>query len=81
MLTLTWVLEFDAQRTCAFIRNRYNLNPRTRDKEEKRFGPIIKEIFARSIPIGSMAVLRTFKDKTGKFGRILGELVWKDPNY
>ena len=25
-----------------------------------------------------MAVLRTHKDKTGKFGRILGELVWED---
>lgn len=51
---------------------------RTRDKEEKRFGLLSKEYVKSHYPVGSMAILRTHKDKTGKFGRILGELVWKD---
>lgn len=51
---------------------------RTRDKEEKRFGLLSKKYLQDHYPVGSMAVLRTHKDKTGKFGRILGELVWKD---
>ena len=51
---------------------------RTRDKEEKKFGLLSKEYVKSCYPVGSMAVLRTHKDKTGKFGRILGELVWKD---
>jgi len=51
---------------------------RTRDKEEKKFGLLSKEYVKSRYPVGSMAVLRTHKDKTGKFGRILGELVWKD---
>ena len=51
---------------------------RTRDKEEKRFGLLSKKYLQDHYPVGSMAVLRTHKDKTGKFGRILGELVWED---
>jgi len=51
---------------------------RTRDKEEKKFGLLSKEYVKSRYPVGSMAILRTHKDKTGKFGRILGELVWKD---
>ena len=50
---------------------------RTRDKEEKRFGLLSKQYMKDHYPVGSMAVLRTHKDKTGKFGRILGELVWE----
>ncbi len=50
---------------------------RTRDKEEKRFGLLSKQYVKDHYPVGSMAVLRTHKDKTGKFGRILGELVWE----
>jgi len=51
---------------------------RTRDKEEKRFGLLSKQYLKDHYPTGSMAVLRTYKDATGKFGRILGELVWED---
>ena len=51
---------------------------RTRDKEEKKFGLLSKEYVKSRYPVGSMAILRTHKDKTGKFGRILGELVWED---
>ncbi len=51
---------------------------RTRDKEEKRFGLLSKQYVKDHYPVGSMAILRTHKDKTGKFGRILGELIWKN---
>ena len=51
---------------------------RTRDKEEKKFGLLSKEYVKSRYPVGSMAILRTHKDKTGKFGRILGELIWED---
>ena len=50
---------------------------RTRDKEEKRFGLLSKQFVKDHYPVGSTAILRTHKDKTGKFGRILGELVWE----
>ena len=49
---------------------------RTRDKEEKRFGLLSKQYLKTHYPVGSMAVLRTHKDKTGKFGRILGEFIY-----
>ena len=51
---------------------------RTSDKEEKKFGLLSKKYLEDHYPIGSVATLRTHKDKTGKFGRILGELVWQD---
>ena len=51
---------------------------RTRDKEEKRFGLLAKQFVKDHYPVGSTAILRTHKDKTGKFGRILGELVWEN---
>jgi len=51
---------------------------RTRDIEEKKFGLLSKQFVKDHYPVGSTAILRTHKDKTGKFGRILGELVWKD---
>tara|TARA_B100001057_G_scaffold488129_1_gene571992 strand:- start:654 stop:1064 length:411 start_codon:yes stop_codon:yes gene_type:complete len=51
---------------------------RTRDKEEKRFGLLSKQYLKDHYPVGSMATLRTYKDATGKFGRILAELVWED---
>ncbi len=51
---------------------------RTRDLEEKKFGLLSKQFVKDHYPVGSTATLRTHKDKTGKFGRILGELVWKD---
>lgn len=50
---------------------------RTRDKEEKKFGLLAKEYLKASLKKGT-PILRTRKDKTGKFGRILGELLYID---
>ena len=51
---------------------------RTRDLEEKKFGLLSKKFLKDHYPVGSTATLRTHKDKTGKIGRILGELIWQD---
>jgi len=51
---------------------------RTRDLEEKKFGLLSKKFLKDHYPVGSTATLRTHKDKTGKFGRILGELIWQE---
>lgn len=50
---------------------------RTRDKEEKRFGLAAKE-FLKTM-LGKEGTLKTHKDATGKFGRILGEFIVYDP--
>ena len=52
---------------------------RTRDKEEKKFGLLSKEYVKSHYPVGSMAILRTHKDKVGKYGRLLGEFLIYDP--
>ena len=46
---------------------------RTRDLEEKKYGLLAKEYVLKALPIGSEQILITMKDKTGKFGRILGK--------
>jgi len=46
---------------------------RTRDKVEKKFGLAAKERVKGYMPIGSQQIIVTQKDKTGKFGRILGD--------
>lgn len=46
---------------------------RTRDKVEKVFGKLAGKFLKDSL--GKTAVLRTSKDKAGKFGRILGEFI------
>ena len=46
---------------------------RTRDLEEKKYGLMAKKLVLTLMPIGSMQTLITEKDKTGKFGRILGK--------
>ena len=51
---------------------------RTRDLEEKKFGLIAKEYVKAHMPVGSTKTIRTQKDKTGKFGRILGDFVLED---
>tara|TARA_Y100000310_G_C19952753_1_gene477602 strand:- start:69 stop:479 length:411 start_codon:yes stop_codon:yes gene_type:complete len=51
---------------------------RTRDLEEKKYGIMAKEIVKKYLPLGSTQVLRTRKDKAGKYGRILGEFVVGD---
>jgi micrococcal nuclease len=46
---------------------------RTRDLEEKKFGLMAKEMVKKLIPEGSSQTLVTQKDKSGKYGRILGQ--------
>ena len=52
---------------------------RTRDLEEKKYGLAAKD-FLTGMLDDDQIVLKTHKDKTGKFGRILGEL-WRTSNY
>ena len=51
---------------------------RTSDKEEKVYGMLSKNFVKDTLPIGSIQILRTHKDKTGKFGRILGDFLIED---
>ena len=51
---------------------------RTRDLEEKKYGLLAKEQIESFMPVGSMQTLVTVKDKTGKFGRILGKFLIHD---
>lgn len=46
---------------------------RTRDLTEKAFGLAAKQFVKDMMPIGSQQIIKTQKDKTGKFGRILGD--------
>lgn len=48
---------------------------RTRDLEEKHYGLLSKQFIKDRFPVGKEFTLRTYKDATGKFGRILGELL------
>jgi micrococcal nuclease len=52
---------------------------RTRDKDEKARGLISKDFLKSYLDKGSV-VIRTRKDKKGKFGRILGEMIVEDTN-
>ena len=52
---------------------------RTRDKDEKARGLISKDFLKSYLDKGGV-VIRTRKDKKGKFGRILGEMVVEDIN-
>ena len=51
---------------------------RTRDLEEKKYGLIAKKQIKSFMPVGSIQTLVTVKDKTGKFGRILGKFLIHD---
>ena len=51
---------------------------RTRDLEEKKAGLFAKKVVLHYLPEGSKQVLRTHKDKVGKYGRVLGEFVIYD---
>lgn len=51
---------------------------RTRDLTEKVFGLYAKDYVKKHIPVGSIQTLKTFKDETGKFGRILGDFIIDD---
>ena len=52
---------------------------RTRDLEEKKAGLFAKKVVLHYLPEGSKQILRTYKDKVGKYGRVLGEFVIYDP--
>ena len=51
---------------------------RTSDKVEKVYGNLAKEFVKSYLPVGSSQTLQTEKDKTGKFGRILGRFLVYD---
>tara|TARA_E500000318_G_scaffold4934_3_gene5090 strand:- start:16559 stop:17026 length:468 start_codon:yes stop_codon:yes gene_type:complete len=51
---------------------------RTRDLVEKKYGLFAKEFVQSHLPVGSIATLRTQKDKAGKFGRVLGEFMLRE---
>ena len=53
---------------------------RTRDLEEKKYGLAAKKVLTNMLDDDGGIILKTHKDKTGKFGRILGEL-WRTTNY
>ena len=48
---------------------------RTRDKIEKIFGFEAKRMVQAWLPVGSNQTLVTTKDKSGKFGRVLGKFI------
>jgi micrococcal nuclease len=48
---------------------------RTRDKIEKIFGFEAKRMVQTWLPVGSNQTLVTTKDKSGKFGRVLGKFI------
>jgi len=52
---------------------------RTKDLEEKKCGIYAKQCVEAFMPVDSSQVLKTYKDKVGKYGRILGEFVVYDP--
>lgn len=49
---------------------------RTRDLEEKVYGLMAKDFVISTIPVGSDVIVRTELDDKGKFGRILGEIIY-----
>jgi len=53
---------------------------RTRDLEEKKYGLAAKQFLTNMLDDDGGILLKTHKDKTGKFGRILGEL-WRTTDY
>ena len=54
---------------------------RTRDLDEKKYGLIAKSWIEKFMPLGSIQTLITQKDKSGKFGRILGKFRVNDGSY
>ena len=48
---------------------------RTRDKEEKFYGELASRFLKDQCKKGSCIILRTYLDKKGKYGRMLGEII------
>ena len=53
---------------------------RTRDKEEKFYGKLSAKFLKEQCKNSSEIFLKTYLDKKGKFGRILGELIVEGVN-
>ena len=53
---------------------------RTRDKEEKFYGKLAAQFLKDQCKKGSCITLKTYLDKKGKYGRILGEIIVDDVN-
>lgn len=53
---------------------------RTRDLEEKKYGLAAKKFLTEMLADPKGLILKTSKDATGKYGRILGE-IWRTSNY
>lgn len=53
---------------------------RTRDLEEKKYGLAAKDFITNMLDDTGGIILKTHKDGTGKFGRILGEL-WRTTDF
>ena len=53
---------------------------RTRDLEEKKYGLAAKAFLTGMLDDEAGIILKTHKDKEGKFGRILGEL-WRTTDF
>ena len=53
---------------------------RPRDLEEKKYGLAAKKFLTGMLDDPAGIILKTHKDATGKFGRILGEL-WRTTDY
>lgn len=53
---------------------------RTRDLEEKKYGLAAKDFITNMLDDSGGIILKTHKDGTGKFGRILGEL-WRTTDF
>ncbi len=49
---------------------------RTRDLTEKVYGLMAKDFVIANIPVGSEVTVQTSLDKKGKFGRILGVIMY-----
>lgn len=48
---------------------------RTRDLDEKKYGKMASNFLSDAIEDAEVVSLRTYKDKKGKYGRILGEII------
>jgi micrococcal nuclease len=51
---------------------------RTKDLDEKARGILAKEWVIKLLPVGDVVFIKTIKDKSEKFGRILGDIINTD---
>lgn len=53
---------------------------RTSDIVEKKFGLLTKSVVEKFLPVGTRCQMVSVLEERGKFGRILGEFLVKDPD-